>query len=61
MGWSDDRRRFANKYQFAKPNDRRALDVMNSAAKAVVAELPDITIAYGISDEYRSVKLPKHT
>lgn len=47
--------RFANKYKFAKPNDRRALDVMNAAAKAVVTELPDITIAYGISDEYRLV------
>lgn len=26
---------------------------MNAAAKAVMTELPDITIAYGISDEYR--------
>lgn len=44
------------KYQFEKPNDRRALDLMNAAAKAVVADLPDITLAYGISDEYRSAK-----
>jgi tRNA(His) guanylyltransferase len=28
---------------------------MNAAAKAVVTELPDITIAYGVSDEYRFV------
>lgn len=49
--------RFANKHSFAKPNDRRALDVMNAAAKAVVTELPDITIAYGVSDEYRLVLL----
>lgn len=28
---------------------------MNAAAKAVVADLPEITIAYGVSDEYRSV------
>ncbi|TPX19058.1 uncharacterized protein E0L32_011219 [Thyridium curvatum] len=41
------------KYHFEKPNDKRALDLMNAAAKAVVTELPDITIAYGISDEYR--------
>lgn len=41
------------KYYFEKPNDKRALDLMNAAAKAVVTELPDITIAYGISDEYR--------
>ncbi|UZP33305.1 hypothetical protein NXS19_001121 [Fusarium pseudograminearum] len=38
-----------------KPNDRRALDLMNTAAKAVVTELPDITIAYGVSDEYSFV------
>ncbi|EWG36802.1 tRNA(His) guanylyltransferase [Fusarium verticillioides 7600] len=43
------------KYGFEKPNDRRALDLMNTAAKAVVAELPEITIAYGVSDEYSFV------
>lgn len=45
------------KYEFEKPNDRRALDLMNAAAKAVVTDLPEITIAYGVSDEYRSVFL----
>ncbi|SPQ18019.1 79a88d70-ead7-4ebe-a495-61ed251878e6 [Thermothielavioides terrestris] len=39
--------KFANKYRFEKPNDRRALELMNAAAKAVMTELPDITIAYG--------------
>lgn len=43
------------RYGFEKPNDRRALDVMNAAAKAVVADLPEITIAYGVSDEYSFV------
>ncbi|KAI0007645.1 tRNA guanylyltransferase [Xylariaceae sp. FL0662B] len=43
------------KYGFEKPNDRRALDLMNAAAKAVMTELPDITIAYGVSDEYSFV------
>ncbi|KAI5864820.1 tRNA guanylyltransferase [Durotheca rogersii] len=43
------------KYNFEKPNDRRALDLMNAAAKAVMTELPDITIAYGVSDEYSFV------
>ncbi|KAG5749380.1 hypothetical protein H9Q70_007969 [Fusarium xylarioides] len=42
-------------YGFEKPNDRRALDLMNTAAKAVVTELPEITIAYGVSDEYSFV------
>ncbi|KAI1465401.1 tRNA guanylyltransferase [Daldinia caldariorum] len=43
------------KYNFEKPNDRRALDLMNAAAKAVVTELHDITIAYGVSDEFSFV------
>ncbi|KAF8846879.1 tRNAHis guanylyltransferas-like protein Thg1 [Acephala macrosclerotiorum] len=47
--------KFSNKYAFEKPNDRRALDLMNAAAKAVMTELPDIVIAYGISDEYSFV------
>ena len=47
--------RFANKYAFEKPNDKRALDLMNAAAQAVMTELPDVTIAYGVSDEYRYV------
>ncbi|KAK4191805.1 tRNA guanylyltransferase [Podospora australis] len=47
--------KFANKYAFEKPNDRRALDLMNAAARQVVTELPDITIAYGVSDEYSFV------
>ncbi|KAI9792622.1 MAG: tRNA-His guanylyltransferase [Candelina submexicana] len=40
------------KYAFEKPNDRRALDLMNTAASAVMNELPDIVVGYGVSDEY---------
>ncbi|KAH8679865.1 tRNAHis guanylyltransferase-like protein Thg1 [Tricladium varicosporioides] len=47
--------KFSAKYVFQKPNDRRALDLMNAAAKAVMTELSDIVIAYGISDEYSFV------
>lgn len=47
--------RFASKYSFEKPNDRRALDLMNEAAKAVMTELPELVIAYGVSDEYSFV------
>ncbi|KAL7943170.1 tRNAHis guanylyltransferase [Trichoderma barbatum] len=43
------------KYEFEKPNDKRALDLMNAAAKAVVTDMPEITIAYGVSDEYSFV------
>ncbi|CCF46116.1 tRNA(His) guanylyltransferase [Colletotrichum higginsianum] len=35
------------KYNLEKPNDKRALDLMNAAARVVVTELPDITVAYG--------------
>jgi tRNA(His) guanylyltransferase len=45
--------RFSDKHAFEKPNDRRGIDLMNAAAKAVLKDLPDIVIAYGISDEYR--------
>ncbi|KAI4256516.1 MAG: hypothetical protein LQ352_002064 [Teloschistes flavicans] len=40
------------KYALEKPNDRRALDLMNAAAVAVMQEIPDVAIAYGISDEF---------
>lgn len=45
--------RFSAKYRFEKPNDRRALELMNAAATAVMRELSDINCAYGISDEFR--------
>jgi len=45
--------RLSTKYEFRKPNDPNALDLMNASASAVVKELPDIILAYGISDEYR--------
>ncbi|OJD21966.1 tRNA(His) guanylyltransferase, partial [Blastomyces percursus] len=45
--------RFSDRYQFQKPNDERALNLMNAAACAVMKDLPDLIIAYGVSDEYR--------
>ncbi|MDI1490248.1 MAG: tRNA-His guanylyltransferase [Ramalina farinacea] len=47
--------KFANKHGFQKPNDRRALDLMNAAAEATMREISDISIAYGVSDEYSFV------
>ncbi|PGH06204.1 hypothetical protein AJ79_06592 [Helicocarpus griseus UAMH5409] len=44
--------RFSDRYKFQKPNDERALNLMNAAACAVVRDLPDLIIAYGVSDEY---------
>ena len=46
--------RLSAKYRFQKPNDRAALELMNAAAVAVMKELTDVNIAYGISDEFRS-------
>lgn len=46
-------RRFSDAHDFEKPNDVRALDLMNRAAKAVMEEFPDIVLAFGESDEYR--------
>jgi len=47
--------KFSDKYAFEKPNDRRALNLMNAAAKAVMGDMSDIVIAYGVSDEYSFV------
>jgi tRNA(His) guanylyltransferase len=47
--------RLSTHYSFTKPNDSRALNLMNAAASAVVSSLPDICIAYGVSDEYSFV------
>lgn len=33
---------------------------MNAAAMGVLKELPDVVLAYGISDEYRSASSPKN-
>jgi len=45
--------RLSDRYGFVKPNDCRALDLMNAAAVEVMKELPDLCVAYGVSDEYR--------
>jgi tRNA(His) guanylyltransferase len=47
--------KFSTEHAFQKPNDARALQLMNKCAQAVFAEFPDIVIAYGESDEYSFV------
>jgi tRNA(His) guanylyltransferase len=49
------RSRLSNHYGFEKPNDVRALNLMNLAATHVVTSIPEIVLAYGISDEYSFV------
>ncbi|KAK7253002.1 hypothetical protein RIF29_37364 [Crotalaria pallida] len=45
--------RFSEIHEFVKPNDERALKLMNSCTLAVFEEFPqDIVFAYGVSDEY---------
>ncbi len=46
--------RFSESHGFAKPNDLRALQLMDNAAQDVMKEFPDIIMGYGQSDEYRS-------
>lgn len=43
---------FAEQHGFRKPNDDRALHLMNKCAQTVMQELEDIAISYGQSDEY---------
>ena len=45
--------RFTQKHEFEKPNDKNGLDLMNSAAKYVMNEIPEVILAYGQSDEFR--------
>ena len=48
-------RRFSDLHGFEKPNDLRALALMDDAAKEVLREFPDVRIAFGQSDEYSFV------
>ncbi|XP_018567778.1 probable tRNA(His) guanylyltransferase [Anoplophora glabripennis] len=47
--------KFSAKHDFAKPNDPRALWLMNRAATVVMQEYKDILLGYGQSDEYSFV------
>ena len=47
--------RFSEVHNFGKPNDLRALQLMDHAATEVMEEYPDIILAFGESDEYRFV------
>ncbi|ODQ66128.1 tRNAHis guanylyltransferase [Nadsonia fulvescens var. elongata DSM 6958] len=47
--------KFSDKYKFAKPNDIRALNLMNAAAKALMNNITEVILAYGDSDEYSFV------
>ncbi|KAF9187824.1 hypothetical protein BGZ51_000996 [Haplosporangium sp. Z 767] len=44
--------KFSAAHEFIKPNDVRALNLMNHAARYVMHELDDILIAFGESDEF---------
>ncbi len=47
--------KFSAKYEFEKPNDIRALNLMNEAASGVMKEISEVILAYGVSDEYSFV------
>ena len=47
--------RFSEDHEFAKPNDVRALQLMDEAAIFVMEAFTDITLAFGESDEFRRV------
>ncbi|KAK0494071.1 Thg1 C terminal domain-containing protein [Armillaria luteobubalina] len=44
--------RFSDEHKFAKPNDLRALRLMDHAAQNLMEEYPDIVLGFGESDEY---------
>ena len=43
---------FCDRHAFEKPNDLRAIKLMNRCARTVMTSFPDIVLAYGESDEY---------
>ncbi|TPX56348.1 hypothetical protein PhCBS80983_g04578 [Powellomyces hirtus] len=47
--------RFTATHKFVKPNDERCLHLMSHAAKHVMETYPDVTLAYGQSDEFSFV------
>jgi len=47
--------RFSDEHGFAKPNDERALKLMDHAAQDVMTEYKDIVLAFGESDEFSFV------
>jgi tRNA(His) 5'-end guanylyltransferase len=46
---------FSDEHEFAKPNDVRALQLMDHAATDLMEQYPDIVLAFGESDEFRSL------
>lgn len=46
---------FTDMHNFKKPNDLRALELMNRAAAHVMEKVQDICLAFGQSDEYSFV------
>ncbi|XP_062502372.1 probable tRNA(His) guanylyltransferase [Corticium candelabrum] len=53
--------RFSDEHGFLKPNDERALQLMNKCAECVMYEFGEIVLAYGQSDEYSFVLRPRTT
>ncbi|XP_005187375.2 probable tRNA(His) guanylyltransferase [Musca domestica] len=47
--------KFSKVHDFEKPNDEKALNLMNNAAQTVMEEFRDIILSYGQSDEYSFV------
>lgn len=47
--------RFTDEHGFVKPNDVRALELMDRAAKSLMEEYHDISLGFGESDEYRYI------
>ncbi|KZP22625.1 tRNAHis guanylyltransferase [Athelia psychrophila] len=44
--------RFSDEHAFVKPNDERALKLMDHAAQDLMSEFKDIVLAFGESDEF---------
>ncbi|PSR75580.1 hypothetical protein PHLCEN_2v9060 [Hermanssonia centrifuga] len=45
--------RLSQEHDFVKPNDERALQLMDHAAKDVMNEFKEVVLGFGESDEFR--------
>ncbi|RPB28691.1 tRNAHis guanylyltransferase [Terfezia boudieri ATCC MYA-4762] len=53
--------KFSARHNFSKPNDPRAISLMNHSATLLLRDLPELLLAYGVSDEFSFLLSPQTT
>lgn len=53
--------KLSKRFNWTKPNDKRAIELANEAAKCTIREVREVVLAYGQSDEFSFVFPPSTT